>query len=252
MLGSNSVHPNAIDEVSPFLQSDSLNDVVDTLSQYPLENLAHALNYNQVKCKKWLIDEVNRALGGRFGTVYILGGWYGVLAALLLNDQRFSIRRVVSIDIDPDCEAIANSINQSYRASSRFTAVTANVRSVQYQVRDDISSRQTNGFTHQSSGSSYPTSGFSHQANGNTAYSAPNLVINTSCEHMSPSEKWYDLIPNGMLQAYQTNNYFSCDEHVNCVESLDAFKDQVPMRQVLFAGTLERRRYSRFMLIGRK
>lgn len=252
MLGSNSAHSNTIDDVSPYLQSDSLNDVVDTLSQFPLESLEHALNDNQVKCKRWLIDELYFALGGQFGTVYILGGWYGVLGALLLNDQRFSIRRVVSIDIDPDCEAIANSLNQSHRASSHFTAITANVRSVQYQVRDDISSRSTNGSTYPTGSSLHPTSGSSHQSTGKSVYSAPNLVINTSCEHMTPSERWYDLIPSGMLQAYQTNDYFSCDEHVNCVETLEAFKDQIPMQKILFAGTLERRRYSRFMLIGRK
>ena len=231
MLDTEAAHPGAIDEVSPYLQSDSLNDVVDTLSQFPSETLEHALNDNQIKCKRWLIDKLYLALGGRFGTVYVLGGWYGVLPALLLNDQRFSIRRVVSIDIDPDCETVANRLNQSHRESSRFTAMTANASSVQYQAFDEISSQP---------------------AHAKVSFSVPNLVINTSCEHMDLSEKWYDRIPEGMLQAYQTNDYFSCDEHVNCVETLEDFKAQVPMQQILYEGTMERRRYSRFMLIGRK
>ena len=48
----------------------------------------------------------------------------------------------------------------------------------------------------------------------------------------------------------QSNDYFDCPEHVNCVADLAAFKTQVPMSEVHYEGTLRRRRYSRFMLIG--
>ena len=50
----------------------------------------------------------------------------------------------------------------------------------------------------------------------------------------------------------QSNDYFACSEHVNCVRDLDAFEAQAPLRETLFAGERRMRRYTRFMLLGRK
>lgn len=226
MLAPHDPHFGALDEVGRYLLTPSLNDLADTLNQFPDMSLQHALNDNQVTCKRWLIDQVHAALGGDFGTVYILGGWYGVLAALLLNDQRFSVRQVISIDIDPACEPIATSLNQTHSRSASFVAVTANVSTFDYRRTD-------------------------HEG-VNGGGKAANLVINTSCEHLSPSDNWYGQIPEGTCQVFQSNDYFSCDEHVNCVQDLDAFKEQLPMTEILYQGSLKRRRYTRFMMIGRK
>jgi hypothetical protein len=38
---------------------------------------------------------------------------------------------------------------------------------------------------------------------------------------------------------------------VNCAPDLPAFQAQAPMAEPLYAGTLPRKRYTRFMLIGR-
>jgi len=215
----------ALDEVGRHIHAQSLEDIMRTLERFPRAGVQDALNDNQITCKRWLIDELFGALGGRFGTVYLLGGWYGVLAALLLNDARFDVRRVLSIDIDPECAPIARLLNQSH-AGSRFEAVTARASCLDYLQF--------------------------HEVPGSCDAALPNLLVNTSCEHMAVSEKWYDRVSEGMCQVYQSNDYFSCDEHVNCVASLEAFKDQVPMREILFEGSLARRRYTRFMLIGRK
>ena len=225
MLAPHDPHLGALDEVGRYLLAPSLNDVANTLNQFPGMSLQHALNDNQVTCKRWLIDQLHLALGGEFGTVYILGGWYGVLAALLLSDQRFTLGRVISIDIDPACAAVAASMNETHGRSSKFLAVTANATDYSYRRTDQ---------------------------DGQNGSGKANLVINTSCEHMEPSENWYDQIPGGTCQVFQSNDYFSCDEHVNCVQDLDAFKEQVPMTEVLYQGSLKRRRYTRFMLIGRK
>jgi hypothetical protein len=69
---------------------------------------------------------------------------------------------------------------------------------------------------------------------------------------MPSAEAWYGRLPTGILQALQSNDYFDCDEHVNCIADLTAFKRQAPMSEVLYEGALQRKRYSRFMLIGRK
>ena len=69
---------------------------------------------------------------------------------------------------------------------------------------------------------------------------------------MAPSAAWYDRIPKRALIVVQSNDYFDCPEHVNCVADVAALKAQVPMSERFYEGTLRRRRYSRFMLIGKK
>ncbi len=79
-----------------------------------------------------------------------------------------------------------------------------------------------------------------------------DLLINTSCEHLAEFGRWYERVPAGQRLVLQSNDYFACDQHVNCVADLAAFRAQAPMQEVLFAGERRMRRYVRFMLIGRK
>jgi hypothetical protein len=59
-------------------------------------------------------------------------------------------------------------------------------------------------------------------------------------------------VPDGQRLVLQSNDYVSVAEHVNCVRDLAAFRAQAPMRDLLFEGERALRRYTRFMLIGRK
>jgi len=90
------------------------------------------------------------------------------------------------------------------------------------------------------------------QLNYTGALQTPNIVINTSCEHLGDFSTWLQAMPAQTLLVLQSNDYFSCDEHVNCVADLQAFKSQADLGSVLYAGKLERKRYNRFMLIGRR
>jgi hypothetical protein len=130
----------------------------------------------------------------------------------------------VSIDIDPRCAAIAESVNATHVRAGRFTARTADMLELDY-------------------GAVAPSG-----AGGGKA----DLVINTSCEHLAEFGRWYERVPAGQRLVLQSNDYFACDQHVNCVADLAAFQAQAPMREVLFAGERRMRRYVRFMLIGRK
>jgi hypothetical protein len=185
----------------------------------------HAVNANQIASKQWLLDKLHTTGGSRFGTVFILGGWCGVLGAMLFADRRFETGRVLSFDIDPGCEAVADGINRPDVEAGRFKAVTADVCALDYR---DFDGAAVNG------------------------QAAPGLVINTSCEHMDSTQAWYERVPAGLLQVHQSNDYFDCPGHVNCVPDLAAFKAQVPMSELYFEGALPRRKYTRFMLIGRK
>lgn len=195
------------------------------------DDLQHALNHNQIACKTWLLDALFEALGGRFATVTVLGGWYGLLGALLLGDGRFQVDRVLSYDLDPDCARVAEWLNRKHTPDGRFQAVTADVRELDYERPEG------------------PVAAPGAAGNG---AQAPDLVINTSCEHITPTEAWYARIPPGTLQVLQSNDYFDCPDHVNCQSDLEAFKEDQPMRALYYQGSMARKRYTRFMLIGRK
>ena len=79
---------------------------------------------------------------------------------------------------------------------------------------------------------------------------APDTIINTSCEHIKEFERWYLKLPKEKLVILQSNDYFTLPEHINCVKDLDEFKEQCPMKTLLYSGVLESKSYNRFMLIG--
>lgn len=207
-----------LEGLATYFASPFVADVLATVSRFDAPDLGHALNRGQVTSKLWLADALAQSAGARFGTVTVLGGWFGVLGAMLLADPRLAIDRVLSVDIDPRCEPIARSMNASHGA--RFTACTADMLSHAYEPP--------------------PRSG------------PPDLVINTACEHLPDFAGWFARIPPGQLLALQSNDYFAVDEHVNCVADLDAFRAQAPLSDVLFAGRKPHKKYTRFMLIGRK
>lgn len=196
--------------------SGFVRDVLATLTAHQAPGIAVALNKNQMASKRWLADALYAAAGGRFGRVVILGGWIGALAAVLLHDRRFDIECVVSIDIDPQCAPVATSLNATHVRAGRFEARTADMRELDHVAE------------------------------------AADLLVNTSCEHVAGFERWYARVPDGQRLVLQSNDYVACAEHVNCVPDLAAFEMQAPMRERLFAGERAMRRYTRFMLIGRK
>jgi hypothetical protein len=199
-------------------------DVLATISRYDEPDIGGALNKNQIASKMWLAESLLGAVGRDLGDVTILGGWFGVLGAVLLHDPRFAIRKVVSIDIDPRCAAIAESLNATHVRAGRFAATTADMLEVDY----------------------------GRPGAGRPGAPPDDLVINTSCEHLAAFDRWYQRIPPGKRLVLQSNDYFACAQHVNCVSDLAAFRAQAPMRNVLFAGERRMRRYVRFMLIGEK
>lgn len=196
--------------------SGFVRDVLATLTIHQAPGIGVALNKNQMASKRWLADALYTATGGRFGKVVILGGWIGALAAILLHDRRFDIGRIVSIDIDPGCAPVAMSLNATHVRAGRFEARTADMRELD------------------------------HVAEG------ADLLVNTSCEHVEGFGRWYARVPDGQQLVLQSNDYVACAEHVNCVPDLAAFAAEAPMRERLFAGERVMRRYTRFMLIGRK
>lgn len=211
-----------LEGVALYTGSGFARDVLATLSLHDMPTLGEALNKNQMASKMWLADALLESVGPRLGNVLVLGGWVGVLAAVLLHDPRFSIGHVESLDIDPRCAPVALSLNATHVRSGRFSARTGDMLNLDYDRR------------------------------ATPSRDAPDVLVNTSCEHLAAFGAWYDCVPPGQLLVLQSNDYYACSEHVNCVADLAAFRAQAPMRELRFAGERAFRRYVRFMLIGRK
>jgi hypothetical protein len=211
-----------LEGLAAWFASPQIADLRTTVSRHPEPDLGTALNRNQVTSKLWLADSLQASAGPAFGTVTVLGGWFGVLGAILLSDRRLAIERVVSVDIDPRCVAVAESLNATHVRAGRFSARTADMRTLDYAP------------------------------NPATSTSAPDVLVNTSCEHIEGFAAWYARIPADRLLVLQSNDYYAVADHVNCVADLDAFRAQAPLRETLFAGMQPHKKYRRFMLIGRK
>lgn len=211
-----SFHLDILRGLSVLHESPFIEDIRKTAEKYPDPYLGYALNRNQMTSKKWLVEKLYDVTGGDVAHVCILGGWYGVLGALLLHDPRFKVEKVTSVDIDPNCEDVALSLNRTHAETGAFQFLNANMFELDYAKHDF------------------------------------NLVINTSCEHVENLPDWFDLIPDGTFLTLQSNNYFGIEGHVNCVNNLEEFKAQVPIASVNFEGALELKKYTRFMVIGRR
>jgi ribosomal protein L21E len=182
------------------------------IARHPEAEIDNAFNHKQVACKIWARDRLYESLGGKFDHIAILGGWYGVFAAMLLDDNRFQVGEIESIDIDPSVAAVAETLNAG--ANGRFKAVTGDMYRLDY------------------------------------AALGADLIVNTSCEHIADLRGWLDLLPRGTNVLLQSNDYFSEPSHINCVESADAFERLAGLAALKFSGALPMKKYTRFMLIG--
>lgn len=178
-----------------------------------------ALWAGQIDSKAWLANTLNEYVT-ESSNIYIFGGWIGILASVLFQNSTFEIKKIRSIDLDPWCESVADTVCQPHHADDwRFKAVTADM--LVYGYDWDI---------------------------------YPDIVINTSTEHVSQEtyDMWYDRIPSGSLVVIQGNNFFDCPEHQRCTTSLAEFKRINHVSKPLFEGSLPHDLYIRYMCIFKK
>ncbi len=198
--------------IAAYTQSPLIEGVAKVIAKHPEAHIANAFNHKQVACKVWARDTLLSVAGSSYARIAILGGWYGILGAMLLEDARFNVAAVDSFDIDPDVETVARTLNAAF--PEKFRAVTADMYAIDYTTL------------------------------------GADLVINTSCEHIADLRSWLDRIPAGTRVLLQSNDYFSEPTHINCVASVEDFRKQAALTTVEFAGALPTKKYTRFMLIG--
>lgn len=167
----------------------------------------------QVNSKVWLAEQLPGFVPVKPLNIVIYGGWNGVLASILFN-SKISIQSITSVDIDPLCESIAYTINKRYEMQGKFSAITA-----------DMCDFKTDA----------------------------DLVINTSCEHITQEQydQWLSNQPDDATFVLQSNNYFDLDEHIRCSIDLTDFTKMSKIKP-FFRGTFPTSKYERYMIIGKK
>lgn len=78
---------------------------------------------------------------------------------------------------------------------------------------------------------------------------APDLVVNTSSEHMT--NDWMDYVSEGTFMILQSTDY-QISEHCNTVESLDQLIERAKLTEVIGRQEQDFKIYRRFTIFGKK
>jgi len=183
-----------------------------------------AFSKGQLASKKWLIEELQKLDNKSFENIAMLGCWIGASVDSLL--KTLDTQRIYGIDSDPVAIELAEKLNQQHVQNSwKFKGVVEDV-------------------------SMLDTSTMQIQIGGELIEVQPNMVINTSCEHME--NDWFESASATQLIVMQTNNFKEWHEHVNCVTSVKDMQEKYPLTKTVYAGELIMPNYTRYMQLGFK
>ena len=169
---------------------------------------------SQLNSKMWLIEHINeQCLLFPGSHIYIFGGWYGILAQLLI--QAIPGVKVTSIDIDPTCAIFGerlklpdDNIEFITADMQHFTEYSPNTRLI--------------------------------------------INTSTEHVTQETFDSWLFNVPQNVNIVLQGNNFFACKEHVRCCETIEDFIKINNLSNIKFAGNLDCIQFTRFMLIGNK
>jgi len=189
--------------------------------QYPRD----AFSKGQLVSKAWLLEKLC-CHGGlhpqQQHTVAILGCWIGSIVEPLM--RHVNTQRIYGLDSDPAAVELAEQFNQQHVQNNwLFKGVVADV-------------------------SMLNTSLMQFETGGELIETAPDIVINTSCEHMDTH--WFDTASAEQLIVMQTNDSPHYDGHINVCASVEEMQLRYPMSNLLYAGELRTPAYTRLMQIG--
>jgi len=232
-------------ELASCLRDYSKEKILNAIHMYERNGgniaiLNDAMSRSQVKSKIWLIEELENVRQKLVDPVYknvlVMAGWFGQIKTIY--DKKLTYRKMRIVELDKSaCETSDYIFNLAELENYKVKSVNADI----------------NNLTLHKNGYEWNVENFKE----NNSYSEkflPDLVINTSAEHMT--EEWYHQIrfkemESNPIVAIQSNNMFDGEGHVNCVHSIDHMKKKFPMKEILFEGELQLKGYKRVMLIGR-
>ena len=195
-------------------------------------NLNDHFSRGQMKSKCWMVSELSEIYQDEYlGTVAHYGGWYATVAQNIF--EKFRVKNYYNLEVDPDCIEISDDFNYEQTVGWKFKSTVQNVSDIVWKDNNNFDIKIKN------------------LANDTiTTNVKPDLIINTSCEHMN--QDWFNNIPTGKVVCLQTNDYFDNSQHVNCCRDLADAIAKYPMSEVYYSGEIDTHLYKRFMIIGEK
>ena len=180
-----------------------------------------AFSVGQLASKLWLVDALKPFLDVQ-DTVVIQACWFGQLAPLIADH----VHQIYGFDADPEAIQLSEEFCQPEIENQwTFKAAVADINLIDWSdIEIDIQ--------------------------GELVEIKPNVIINTSTEHMSSD--WYHSVPQGTFLALQGNSDHTLDGHVNAVGSYSEWSEQFPMETVCEWGAISFPTYTRYMKIGEK
>lgn len=227
------------------------NPILDVFHKYfrmDKESIAlqDAYSRGQVNSKIWLVQELSK-IKDSFDMIHVHAGWYGQIR-YYLDAANISYNKMRIFDVDSfACEVSDTIFNNDLIEGYKVKATE-----LRLPFRDDSEEEQNMSWVTRT-GIEYEVQNY-NKGNSYKEKTMPDLVINSSAEHMS--SVWYHKMINRPMETdplfvIQTNNLFDVKEHQLCVHSLDHMQKKFPMSRLEFAGEKELYGYKRFMLIGR-
>lgn len=194
--------------------------VIQNQEMYPKD----AFTKGQLVSKSWLLEKLFQTKAIRSDkTIAILGCWIGSLVPFLI---KYNPQRIYGIDIDADSVHKSEILNQRYVQNAwQYKGVVADVLSLQ-------------------------CNNMQFETGGELITVKPDVIINTSCEHMST--EWFESCDSDQLIVMQTNDNPQFEGHINTCNHIDEMMLKYPMSKTLFIGKLTLPNYSRLMQIGYK
>ena len=185
-------------------------------------DLLDSYSPNQFKSKEVLINHIKDLnILNSNSEITIFGSWYG---SILIPAFKY-VKKITAIDVDEKVINIAKNRLFSHYINLEF-------------IVDDVFNTYRNQY--------YNT----------------DLFINTSCEHMKPMKEWgpspkfktpwWTRVKSNSYFAFQSNNMFDIPTHINCVNNIKEFKEQIPSNaKIMIEDYIKDDRGTRFLLIGK-
>jgi hypothetical protein len=174
--------------------------------------LATIFSKSQILSKLWMAETLNK-FKLNFNNILLIGGWL-THHSLFLKDINYST--LYSIDPDP-------SINELISIMNPLAQICNNNIEQCFDTNNNIIF--------------------------NDSILVPDLVINTSAEHMN--NIWFEKLKPGthvLLQSNSSPDY----QHINYCENFGVFLKKYPMSELYFRGETVFPSYNRYMLYGVK
>ena len=180
----------------------------------PLNVIKDSLSDGQTASKLWVVDELGKFLTIKEKSIGVFGGWVGLLCRFLV--EMIGTPKIANIELDETLKLINNYVMLGHQDKFRFIHTDMYA----FPYNDDQF----------------------------------DVYVNTSGEHIPSLKQWIEMIPVGKIVCIQSNNFFSHEQHINCVNNVEELEAQAlsaaNVKNVVYRGTMKLPIYNRFMIIA--